>query len=1604
MSRRASFAEISKSVTKAKPRKSDQLKRSSTALPGKLKRAFSKLSKLKETPKEEKESKSKTSEKSPDPEVVDNLGELTEEAGSETVTLGEGGAEREDNAEVVVLGEDPPPMEEEEDEEKEEEEEEQKAESEAQRRPGRPKRLTKKQRRLLEEKEEDQAREERRQRREARRRKKELQAELAEQAKPVSFDEAAYMETIYTMVKSSLALVMTQDNINITVDNLTPLMKSFDLDTGDEEVKELILEALLDTYGIVDPQKIDSLFQKKMMESDMDDLEECVDTAFTIIDQDRDGLISTNDLYRLMIHLGEVLWDGQVDAMMKVADQDCDGRLSKKDVFLFLLGQDKTVKLEDQILGRLANNVEEATTAGKHNADATATGDNSATASAGSAATSLTATLKVTEPSEESEASARRRKMFSGYAKLAVASRRLSVHGPTESNEADRQLKTPEPQELEENIDEEADEVTVDKEQVEPDTDQTDNQGTSEELSAEVFHLLDEDNEHAPPAPQVRVACSEWSDSGHEGSDRDDDTCGDESDEELQFACAPMALDADLAYLPAPEFNMVASPLSPRTPRSRLSSLSLTPRSRSRETWRNDSPQNSEAALLALNQDFNRKVTPDLDLDPGEGMVTARTERTSEYDSDRDGDEDENSLPETSQQNHILREVEKQVLPMKEALAAKCPNIEGVALKERFAAMITRDPDGCESVVRSEIHPTYVPTCAREARRGMRLPDIPDSRRESLGDLSVLERSKYRLEKDHQDLLIVEDYATSTAEILSKGYVSLSSPRSDSNSSGQTPLNYFNDDVLSPEHDAVGGFQNGSSFGLSQGFGFQHLKQARELDEDGMGLRNKAEEEIVEQEGEEQEELDEDNVSSSFCGEGVVVQGFSNAMHMTRKLSARSRPHAPLRRSLTCHQVTVKDLTINIPKSQSTGRTRRALLTRSNTLRHNSFSPVRRDTTYERRDSPLSRNDSFYVRESSGSLLGRKDSSFSRQDSFASKRESSGSLLSRKDSFFVNKRESSGSPLSRKDSFLNKKYSCVSVRESSGSPLMRRTQSFHPGRPSSMGRTESPLSRGDSSANRRVYSPIGRADSFRSQIIESSRTNQDSSRSNWESAYIDSVRSQRDSSRSQKESWRSSRESHRSRREMYRGRTDALTARSEQRTDRSYYDEDNEELQEPEEEFRFNGPNFDFIMNQKGEPEELLQESLYRDSVVRAGLGRRDTSNDLQLTAKDEPSISSGQGRKTIISRQLERVKEMEARILQRRVNLSNDSGEDSDFLEENSSAKPLADRDQRHSLRRSQTTMHLKSSRRDPSGYTSADHSPFDQCHRSRPKSCIAGRRRGAPAFDTKVVSILDDGEVHVSARGNPTTSTTHGSSGRISSAPLTRSPGRNPRNQPQPKAEPKVHVVDLSSLLSKVNEPENQEDSQESSGYGKNGRKFKPLARMLVAYENARRRQAANAVGSNAAGAATSISRLLEQGIPYTPPSPPRESSHVDFSPRESSHVDFSSRESSHVDFSPRKYHRNQSLREHVPTNEIEVVSNAQSRFYSQHSASNALGHPSAPVLGSERGHGLKGDETNPLLEAFFAHGQRDDNDDISKMMSLAERADMKSSVTFGFPERSV
>ncbi|KAL8586580.1 hypothetical protein ACOMHN_053933 [Nucella lapillus] len=1188
------------------------------------------------------------------------------------------------------------------------------------------------------------------------------------QEAPQSFDEAAFKESIYTLVKSSLGLVMTNDNdLNITVDNLTPLMKGLELDTADEDVKELVMDSLLNTYGLVEPQQIDQLLLKKQMKQDLDELEDCVDAAFAVIDLDRDGIISQNDVYRLMIHLGEVLWDNQVTAILDQADIDGDRKISKKDLFLFLLGQEKRVKIEDQILNKLANKEEtkalkeEEEEEEEESKPAPTKDQTKKDAAQVPPIKNLAASLKDTQPSEEAQASARRRKMFSGDGKIDMATTtdRLA-EGESDSTKAgDKDEESSNVKESENVSEAEKQEVTA-----------TRDAGVDASSPEECERKAETKNENATLLPS-----GDWSDSGHVGSEGDADAFADDDDEGLRLECVPLALEAGICYLPAPAFDAVASPDSPHT----------TPRPTSQGSHHDQDGNTPPPAYLDL--------PPEPDTEGADAVInSARTERTSEYDSDLDGD----SLPETCHQNLILQEIEQQVLHTQEALKAKEPSLGRVKLKEKYAAMITADDpgDGCESVVESEILPTYVRPCARSARSVSRLSsgrledvadlgEVPPPRGGLSGLGGALGGKERYCEKDQQQVH-QEDYANSTAEIVSKGYISFSSPRSASTMTTKCRLNDVIDDVFSPSDKKCPQCdisRNKASFVRSAAEAHDSVIQAQ-----------------VDQSVEETEMEDLDD-SSVYRQTDTLVDGappnLRPACEHTRQLSARSRPKAPLRRSLTCRTVTVKDL-----------------------------STATRSLSPQRRDQPRFAYRKPFVRPRSSHHM-QSDSSPTKRDFSLSSRDMS------KDAFVTKEELSAADSVS----FNRLKFS-----------NFRRTQS--------LGRMSFSHQRVNEPHTQRTQSPRVRMDSYRHQSMDFARSQKDASR-NWISlSYRESTHARREPPRSGWESARRSQESHRSRQDSYRAQSASAvsTARSEGRTVSSVYDYDEDD--ESKEEFRFYGPNFDIIMSQKGEPEEFLRESLLRDALFRAG-AKDCLPHEPNVDTTPRDFTTTLESRKMKISRQLERVKEMEGLIVQRREQVAEDKGEDHSFTDDARVENTHTPR--RHPLRRAR----IATSVRTPHTSRSDHFNTFTSKEKNsrqpllRPRSCLA-RGRAMSASAPKVVTIADSSEVSHSAM-MPTW------------GPVTDT-SRDTHDGP---SQTTVHVVDLSSLLSGVSEPAETQNSPAAERH--RTQSIRPLGRVVMAYEKPRRRQAGRVGNNNQDGrgqdSATSISRQLQKGIPYRTPTPP-------------------------------------------------------------------------------------------------------------------------------------
>ena len=75
----------------------------------------------------------------------------------------------------------------------------------------------------------------------------------------------------------------------------------------------------------MDFQEFLSLMVKRMWEVDKD---EELREAFKIYDKDGNGLISADELRKVMANLGETLMEEQIEEMIKEADVDGDGHIN----------------------------------------------------------------------------------------------------------------------------------------------------------------------------------------------------------------------------------------------------------------------------------------------------------------------------------------------------------------------------------------------------------------------------------------------------------------------------------------------------------------------------------------------------------------------------------------------------------------------------------------------------------------------------------------------------------------------------------------------------------------------------------------------------------------------------------------------------------------------------------------------------------------------------------------------------------------------------------------------------------------------------------------------------------------------------------------------------------------------------------------------------------------------------------------------------------------------------------------------------------------------------------------------------------------------------
>jgi len=111
----------------------------------------------------------------------------------------------------------------------------------------------------------------------------------------------------------------------ISVQELETVMKSLGLQASQQELQQMMTEADEDGSGSIEFEEFLNMMKKKMKENE-NSIED-VKAAFKVFDQNGDGFISSQELKNVMMTLGEVLSEEEIQEMIREADADGDGKV-----------------------------------------------------------------------------------------------------------------------------------------------------------------------------------------------------------------------------------------------------------------------------------------------------------------------------------------------------------------------------------------------------------------------------------------------------------------------------------------------------------------------------------------------------------------------------------------------------------------------------------------------------------------------------------------------------------------------------------------------------------------------------------------------------------------------------------------------------------------------------------------------------------------------------------------------------------------------------------------------------------------------------------------------------------------------------------------------------------------------------------------------------------------------------------------------------------------------------------------------------------------------------------------------------------------------------
>ncbi|XP_046561275.1 calmodulin-like [Haliotis rubra] len=120
-----------------------------------------------------------------------------------------------------------------------------------------------------------------------------------------------YRQHIIKKVKDGLCLAVSNDQVRITVDNINHLLSILNINTYDEDVLDLIRNALIDTGGDIETDDFEKVVLKSVLTKD-EEVEKAIEDAYRIVDVDGDGVITAADIYQLMLAIGEMISDDEL--------------------------------------------------------------------------------------------------------------------------------------------------------------------------------------------------------------------------------------------------------------------------------------------------------------------------------------------------------------------------------------------------------------------------------------------------------------------------------------------------------------------------------------------------------------------------------------------------------------------------------------------------------------------------------------------------------------------------------------------------------------------------------------------------------------------------------------------------------------------------------------------------------------------------------------------------------------------------------------------------------------------------------------------------------------------------------------------------------------------------------------------------------------------------------------------------------------------------------------------------------------------------------------------------------------------------------------------